>query len=338
MQTHEHFFFENQHKILHTWFDLFRLIWFVRRCRAKRHMAFPSERGFRESVRVCVSLLFVWSSNSYDWLIDCPTYAFVLISSHFVYALVRPILHFVCLLSDAFLSGFELLASMVTDEFRIQHSSSYPRWPKSFIIWRPDRTIKVDGLLKVIMPFLCSTSFCSMLAMQNAIICVDRWLAVLYPIWYRTKKKRYSVYATLTALLYHNLFYLPLWIKDMTVEISPHDYCDFTRAFPIYQQVVRVLTIFLPQAFLFVSYPILLIKVDRLKRRRVAGNQEPIPAAGSAHTRPNRDAFPVILSSFIWTYGSWLRKRRSVNMKVLSCCRNVTVWLSNNYPTLIYVL
>ena len=143
--------------------------------------------------------------------------------------------------------------------------------------------------------------------MQNAIICVDRWLAVLHPIWYRTKKKRYSVYATLTALLYHNLFYLPLWIKDMTVEISPHDYCDFTRAFPNYQQVVRVLTIFLPEAFLFVSYPILLIKVDRLKRRRVAGNQAPTPAAGSADTRPNRDAFPVILSSDIWTYGSWLR-------------------------------
>ena len=89
----------------------------------------------------------------------------------------------------------------------------------------------------------------------------------------------------------------------MAIPIGPQDFCDFTRAFPSYQQVVRGLTSFLPEAFLFVSYPILLFKVSQLKKTRVAHNnverqQEPVGPSLSASpaTGPSTvDAFQVIL-------------------------------------------
>ena len=52
-------------------------------------------------------------------------------------------------------------------------------------------------------------------SMQHFIICVDRWLALLRPNWYRTKTVRFGVRMTLAAFVYQQLWYLPMFALDV---------------------------------------------------------------------------------------------------------------------------
>ena len=52
-------------------------------------------------------------------------------------------------------------------------------------------------------------------SLQHFIICVDRWLALLRPNWYRTKTVWFGVRATLAAFVYQQLWYLPMFALDI---------------------------------------------------------------------------------------------------------------------------
>ncbi|OQV24207.1 hypothetical protein BV898_02154 [Hypsibius exemplaris] len=86
-----------------------------------------------------------------------------------------------------------------------------------------------------------------MARLQHCLICFDRWLAIIFPIWYRQKKVSFGVKATLLALLYHHIWYLPLFITDLAQGIvTPTTDCGFTLVLPQYQTVVRFTTTYIP--------------------------------------------------------------------------------------------
>ncbi|OWA52089.1 hypothetical protein BV898_16552 [Hypsibius exemplaris] len=81
----------------------------------------------------------------------------------------------------------------------------------------------------------------SLSALQHGIICVDRWLAIVLPNWYRTKTIRFGVFSTVTVVVYQQLWYLPLFLTDVLLpRIGPDDLCDYTKALLGYQQVVSM--------------------------------------------------------------------------------------------------
>ena len=102
-------------------------------------------------------------------------------------------------------------------------------------------------------------------SLEHCIICGDRWLALLHPIWYRSKTVSFGMKATLLAVLYQQTWYLPLFISDV-LHVTDGDLCDFTAALMSYQHVTRATTFLLPQALLFLSYPFLVHKIRQRTR------------------------------------------------------------------------
>ena len=109
-------------------------------------------------------------------------------------------------------------------------------------------------------------TFGSLMLLQHDIICLDRWLALLRPTWYRTKTARFGVAATFCAVAYQQTWYLPLFVWDTRTVRPVGTICRVTTALPGYQLAVRVATHFLPELLVFVSYPLLLYRVRRLRR------------------------------------------------------------------------
>ena len=112
-----------------------------------------------------------------------------------------------------------------------------------------------------------------MTALQQCVICMDRWLALLAPLWYRSKSTAFGVQATLLALLYQQAWYLPLFITDVVtqVPVEPWQICASTTALPAYQLVARVAGLYVPQVVLTASYPCLLYKVLRRRTHLLVG-------------------------------------------------------------------
>ncbi|OWA55707.1 hypothetical protein BV898_20095, partial [Hypsibius exemplaris] len=46
----------------------------------------------------------------------------------------------------------------------------------------------------------------SLLIILHSVICLDRWLALLRPLWYRTKTIKFGLCATFVGFLYHQLW------------------------------------------------------------------------------------------------------------------------------------
>ncbi|OQV12901.1 hypothetical protein BV898_12823 [Hypsibius exemplaris] len=140
-------------------------------------------------------------------------------------------------------------------------------------------------------------TFGSLMLLQHDVICLDRWLALLRPSWYRTKTARFGVTATLCAFVYQQTWYLPLFVAEMMREIVPDSICRTTVALPAYQLVVRIATHFLPELFVFLSYPMLLWRVWKLRKTRfhrlktvrrgsrIEGQQRSSTGSGSAEAR-----------------------------------------------------
>ena len=83
---------------------------------------------------------------------------------------------------------------------------------------------------------------------QNCIICLDRWLALVRPTWYRTKTIRFGITCALVALLYNQLIFLPLFIAEV-VSYQSRDssfVCNIV-SWPIYRVVREFLMTYAPQ-------------------------------------------------------------------------------------------
>ena len=61
----------------------------------------------------------------------------------------------------------------------------------------------------------------SMLLMQHVIICKDRWMAILRPVWYRERQSvRMGFVSTGVAFLYVQVWYLPIFVTDTILPLT----------------------------------------------------------------------------------------------------------------------
>ncbi|OQV17387.1 hypothetical protein BV898_08492 [Hypsibius exemplaris] len=128
-------------------------------------------------------------------------------------------------------------------------------------------------------------TFPSLALLQQMAIGLDRWLALLAPVWYRQKTVAFGVKVTVGLCGSYFLLYLPLFIADVihTSTVAVGARCDIHRVFVSYQIVVRMITYYLPLFFTYVSYPILLGMI-RCRQRRIAS---------SANTRTDKTSMFV---------------------------------------------
>ena len=105
---------------------------------------------------------------------------------------------------------------------------------------------------------------------QHWVICLDRWLALLVPVWYSTEKRtRYAWMSTLFFLFTGLLWTFIVVGVEFSIALPEGAYCGEpirTSLLP----VVVALTVLVPQGFIYVSNPFLLFLV--WKRRNGGGS------------------------------------------------------------------
>jgi 7 transmembrane receptor (rhodopsin family) len=115
----------------------------------------------------------------------------------------------------------------------------------------------------------------AMQLLQHCIICGDRWLALLAPVWYRQDKTiKMGIAATFCMLLYQQVWFLPMFTADAQhpMQFMGGAYCDHYLALPRYWLFVQIVTYFIPYLFLYVSYPALIFLTS--KRRTSAKSRK----------------------------------------------------------------
>ena len=108
--------------------------------------------------------------------------------------------------------------------------------------------------------------------LQDLVICCDRWLAYLRPIWYRNKKtKNFGIIGTMIAIAYFHLWYLPLNILNYTMPADVRAVlgCN-TTPYVTYRQIMMLAICYLPAPLLYGSFPMLLMLVRRRRRRQAS--------------------------------------------------------------------
>lgn len=116
-------------------------------------------------------------------------------------------------------------------------------------------------------------TFPSLALLQQMAIGMDRWSALLVPVWYRTKTIRYGVRVTVVLVVFYFALYLPLFIADTMAGVAAGQRCDLHHTLGYYQVVVRVATYYIPLCFTYVSYPLLLLA---LRNRRTSQIQDAV--------------------------------------------------------------
>ena len=117
--------------------------------------------------------------------------------------------------------------------------------------------------------------------LQDLIICLDRWLAYLYPIWYRSSRTKYfGITATSIAVIYFHLWYLPLNILNslMSVEDRRRIGC-YSTLYLKYRFILYTAICILPQVIVYTSFPLLLVIVWKRRRVHVEGRAMAIYSA-----------------------------------------------------------
>ncbi|OQV24789.1 hypothetical protein BV898_01379 [Hypsibius exemplaris] len=114
----------------------------------------------------------------------------------------------------------------------------------------------------------------SWMLLQHVVICFDRWAALLWPNWYRTRTVTWSVGAALLSITFQQLLYLPLFWTDFLIERPAGTECRYTISNGRYLAFVRLVTMWVPQGILFISYPVLMALIWwRRRKRRIAQEQ-----------------------------------------------------------------
>ncbi|OQV14609.1 hypothetical protein BV898_11228 [Hypsibius exemplaris] len=141
-------------------------------------------------------------------------------------------------------------------------------------------TLLFDGPLNILCtldstlffnPIFCALykfgawTFPSLALLQQMAIGLDRWSAMLAPVWHRTKTVRYGINVTMALVAYYLVLYLPLFAVDTVRGAPDGKRCDYHHALRQYQVFVRIATYYLPLGFTYVSYPVLLVL---LRKRR----------------------------------------------------------------------
>ncbi|OWA53548.1 hypothetical protein BV898_17971 [Hypsibius exemplaris] len=107
-----------------------------------------------------------------------------------------------------------------------------------------------------------------MIILQDMVICGDRWVRLLAPVWFRNHQNiKFGLAATLAAAIWLHGWYLPLNILNYLTPMNLRQGCDGT-AYPGYRALVSITVLYIPQVLTFGSYPFLLFLLWRRKRRQ----------------------------------------------------------------------
>jgi 7 transmembrane receptor (rhodopsin family) len=156
----------------------------------------------------------------------------------------------------------------------------------------------------------------SMLLLQHAIISLDRWLAILAPLWYRDKKTtNMAIAATIGAFLYVQLWFIPLFIADTLRPKLTGTFCDNTASWPRYQLAVRLATAILPVVLMDLSYPFLIFMVWK-------------------HTRPQVHAEPLVQNKTV-KKTSQQRSNRHMGMAMWLLMVQMVLWTPSNVTNML---
>ncbi|OQV17103.1 hypothetical protein BV898_08819 [Hypsibius exemplaris] len=109
--------------------------------------------------------------------------------------------------------------------------------------------------------------------MQDVVICLDRWVALLAPMWYRSDNKlKYSLMATAIVIVWVHVWYLPLNILNFHTPMAARFGCDST-IYPVYRLVVGTMVTSIPQLLAYGSYVVLLGLLWRRRSHRLGVSQ-----------------------------------------------------------------
>ncbi|OWA54798.1 hypothetical protein BV898_19192 [Hypsibius exemplaris] len=126
-----------------------------------------------------------------------------------------------------------------------------------------------------------------MTVMQDLVICGDRWVAFVAPVWYhRRRSVKCTLCGTLVVTLWLHGWYMPLNVLNYLTPMPLRQGCDGT-AYPGYRAVVLTMVCYLPQALIYGSYPVLLTllwrrRVQKARRRRDRAERLTAPSAAPA--------------------------------------------------------
>ncbi|OQV12415.1 hypothetical protein BV898_13291 [Hypsibius exemplaris] len=179
----------------------------------------------------------------------------------------------------------------------------------------------------------------SWMLLQHVVICLDRWLALLRPNWYRTKTIKFGVLAAVFAVTFQMTLYLPLFLTDYYIVKPAGMDCRITWALPNYQVFVRVVTMYIPQLIIFLSYPLFLFTLwfrhGRVQRPRIG----PVGQSGEASTgRPTGQASVSRYS--VSTIAATKSKKQASNqlrMVLWFVCLQIVCWLPVTVTTALLI-
>ncbi|OWA52409.1 hypothetical protein BV898_16866 [Hypsibius exemplaris] len=169
----------------------------------------------------------------------------------------------------------------------------------------------------------------SWMLIQHAVICVDRWLALLMPNWYRTKTVRFSVCMALSGIGFQLTLYLPLfWIDYFIVRPKGID-CRITLALPYYQVFVRFATMYIPQLIIFLSYPVFLYILWHRHSQRQRSQINPVGQSQASTGRPSTNRLPSRTTK--------KQSRNELRLVLWFVCLQLLCWVPVTIATLLIV-
>ncbi|OQV13614.1 hypothetical protein BV898_12157 [Hypsibius exemplaris] len=122
----------------------------------------------------------------------------------------------------------------------------------------------------------------TMTLLQDLVICADRWVAYLIPLWYhRHSSVKRGLLATMAVTVWLHGWYMPLNILNYYTPMANRFGCDGT-AYPKYRSIVIAMVSYAPEVLIYGSYPVLLILLWRRRAQKLKVRNARVSCATSA--------------------------------------------------------
>ncbi|OQV13613.1 hypothetical protein BV898_12156 [Hypsibius exemplaris] len=130
----------------------------------------------------------------------------------------------------------------------------------------------------------------TMQLLQDLVICADRWVAHLVPIWYhKNSSVQKSSLATLVVTIWLHGWHMPLNILNCYTPMEKRFGCDGT-AYPQYRAIVIAVVSYAPEVLIYGRYPVLLILLWRRRAQKLKVRNARVSCATSAVLSTNTAA------------------------------------------------
>ncbi|OQV17305.1 hypothetical protein BV898_08555 [Hypsibius exemplaris] len=180
----------------------------------------------------------------------------------------------------------------------------------------------------------CVFNAAYMIIHQHLVICLDRWAALVAPVWYRQKTVRHGWLATLGCTLSGVAWSVAIIGFEFAITLPPNAYCKYPIQ-TVILSIAVVCTVMVPQGFIYISYPVLLYLVWRKKGLRchgVNGRPTPVALVPQAESEKGKDSLSMHRpSSSCSSAESRCSGKRNKNSAMVACLTfaQMLLWLPN---------